>query len=77
MMSKLPPSDLHHYQITLEGNLDECWADWFEGLTMTSQRHNGGITILTGPVADQAALRGLLNQIWDFNLKLIAVKRLD
>ena len=67
----------HHYQITLEGHLDNRWADWFNGLTLTSQEHNGSITILTGPVADQAALRGLLSQIWDFNLALIAVERLD
>lgn len=69
--------DRHHYQITLDGHLDDRWADWFEGLTLTSQAHNDNITILTGPVADQAALRGLLNQIWDFNLTLIAVERLD
>jgi hypothetical protein len=77
MMNDLLPSGLHHYQITLEGHLDECWSDCFDGLTMTTRRQNGGITILTGPVADQAALRGLLNQIWDFNLALIAVERLD
>ena len=71
------PCDSHHYQITLEGQLDNRWADWFDGLTITSQGQNDNITILTGPVTDQAALRGLLNQIWDFNLALIAVERLD
>jgi hypothetical protein len=69
--------DSHHYQITIAGHLDNRWADWFDGLSITSQEYNSNITVLTGPVADQAALRGLLNQIWDFNLALIAVERLD
>lgn len=75
-MSK-PSEAACHYRITLEGYLDECWADWFAGFTITSRGHNGELTILTGPVADQAALRGLLNQIWDFNLALVAIERLD
>ncbi len=65
------------YQITLEGRLDNRWNDWFDGFTITCQKQNNNITVLTGPVADQAALRGLLNQIWDFNLAVIAVERLD
>ncbi|MFO7680463.1 MAG: hypothetical protein R6X34_10465 [Chloroflexota bacterium] len=72
-MNEHPP----HFRITLEGCLDDRWANWFAGLTMHTQQHNGGVTILTGPIADQAALRGLLNQIWDFNLAIIAVERLD
>lgn len=72
-----PTSELHRYQIKLEGRLDNCWAEWFENLTVTTHFQNGDVTLLTGPVADQAALRGLLNQIWDFNLAIIAVTRLD
>ncbi len=75
-MSK-PTEAACQYRITLEGYLDACWADWFAGFTMTSQGHNGELTVLTGAVADQAALRGLLNQIWDFNLALVAVERFD
>jgi hypothetical protein len=76
-MSKKPASDPYDYQIILEGHLDGRWADWFEGLTMATRRVNGDITILAGPVADQAALRGLLNQIWDFNLTLISLHRIE
>ena len=65
------------YQITLESCLDACWTDWFAGLEITSRSPQQDVTILTGLVADQAALRGLLNQIWDLNLTLIAVERLD
>jgi hypothetical protein len=35
-----------------------------------------GVTTLTGPVADQAALRGMLSKIWDLNLALIAVHQI-
>ncbi len=76
-MSKKPSATPHQYQITLEGHLDERRADWFDGLMMTTRRQNGAVTILTGPVADQAALRGLLNQLWDFNLAVVALERLD
>ncbi len=64
------------YQITLEGRLDNCWEDWFDGFTIRNLEQNDNNTVLIGPVADQAALRGLLNQIWDFSLVIIAVERL-
>ena len=66
------------YQISVEGRLDESWSGWFDGLTMTSAAERGQpITILTGPIADQSALRGILNRIWDLNLIVISVERLD
>ena len=76
-MKEKPVSNQNIYQITLQGHLDSRWADWFDGLTVSYQQDNEELTILTGPIADQAALRGLLNQIWDFNLTLVAVKRLN
>ena len=60
------------YQIRVQGRLDENWSDWFSGMTITFE---GGVTTLTGPVADQAALRGLLTRIWDLNLTLLSVTR--
>jgi hypothetical protein len=62
------------YQIQVRGKLDASWSDWFSGMTITSE---SGITTLTGPVADQAALRGLLSKIWDLNLILISVTRIE
>ena len=62
------------YQIKMEGKLDENWSDWFSGMTITLESN---ITVLTGVVADQAALRGILSKIWDLNLTLISVNRIE
>ncbi len=45
------------YQIRLKGQLDERWTDWFGGMAVALTED--GDTLLTGPVADQAALHGL------------------
>lgn len=46
---------------------------WFEGLQITNE--GNGEAVLTGPVADQAALHGLLVRVRDLGLPLIEVKR--
>jgi hypothetical protein len=61
------------YQIKVQGKLDEKWSDWFNGMTVTLE---SDITTLTGAVVDQAALRGILDKIWDLNLTLISVNRI-
>ena len=61
------------YQICVEGRLGEDWSEWFGGLAVTADEQ--GRTTLTGPVADQAALYGLLNRLRDLGLPLISVQR--
>lgn len=63
--------------IEVVGRLDENWSEWFEGMQVRLARDEMGspVTILSGPVADQAALQGLLNKVWNLNLSLIAVYR--
>ena len=57
------------YQIRITGQLGPGWADWFEGLTVTL---DGGDTLITGPIADQAALHGLLKRVRDLGLALVS-----
>jgi len=59
------------YEIRVKGHLDPRWAAWFDGLTLT--HGSDGITVIHGPVADQAALHGLLQKIRDLGLPLISV----
>lgn len=58
------------YQIRVEGKLNSHWAHWFEGMTID---YDGHTTILTGPVADQSQLHGMLHRIRDLNLTLISI----
>jgi hypothetical protein len=64
-----------HYEITVEGALDAHWSGWFEGLRVASDAR--GRTTISGPVADQAALHGLLAKVRDLGLPLIGVQRLE
>ena len=61
------------------GALDEDWVEWFDGLAITIEHAGDGLaaTTLTGPVADQSALRGMLSKLWDLNLTLISVRRIE
>lgn len=72
------PTESPRYCITVQGRLDEAWGEWLDGLTIetAADEHGAGVTRLTGAVVDQAALRGLLNRLWDWNLTLITVTRL-
>jgi hypothetical protein len=64
-----------HYEIRVKGALDSCWSGWFDGLRVASD--DRGQTIIGGPVADQAALHGLLAKVRDLGLELLAVRRTD
>ena len=65
------------YVIKVKGHLDERKSYWFEGLTLTTgfDEDDNPITTLSGPLADQAALHGVLAKIRDMNLPLISVSQ--
>jgi hypothetical protein len=67
------------YQIKLQGRLSENWSNWLGGLSVTVTERDGGptLTTLTGVVADQAALHGLLARIRDLGLPLLLVEHLE
>ena len=62
------------YEVRVEGLLGGDWSAWFDGLEVTADGHQ---SVLTGPLADQAALHGVLLKIRDVGLQLISVRRLD
>ncbi len=79
-MSKAPSSKIDEnqspvYEIRIKGHLGSQWTDWFEGLTIRLEE--GGDTLLTGPVTDQAALYGLLKKVRDLGMPLLSVNRVQ
>jgi hypothetical protein len=79
-MSETPriDSDRHQagrYEIRLRGHLESRWAAWFDGLSLTYR--SDGTTVIHGPVADQAALHGLLQKVRDIGLPLVSVTCLE
>ncbi len=67
------------YQIKVPGHLDESWSEWAGGMTITVENGDDSppITTLTGVIADQAALQGLLRRLYSLGLPLISVNRID
>ena len=63
------------YQIKIKGRLGSQWANWFGGLAITQDEN--GDTLITGPVADQAALHGLLRKVRDLGMPLISVLHIE
>lgn len=66
------------YRIRIEGQLREQWASWLGGalITLTPDSRVPGQTIVMATVPDQAALRGILNKLWDLNLTLLSISAL-
>jgi hypothetical protein len=67
------------YEILVEGELDQSWQQWFNGLmvALRSASDQVPVTSLTARVVDQSALRGMLCKLWDLNLTLISVRRIE
>jgi hypothetical protein len=57
------------YDIRVKGHLDQHWSSWFEGLAISSSED--GSTLLRGPLADDAALHGVLMKVRDLALPLL------
>jgi hypothetical protein len=77
-MSEIPAGRHHgpgQYEIRLKGHLDARWAAWFDGLAIA--HGSDGTTIIHGPVADQAALYGLLQKTRDLGLPLLSVNYVE
>lgn len=75
----MSPETCTSYRITLKGGLDPSWSDWLNGFEISAGAAADGtcITTLTGAITDQAALRGVLTRIWDLNLEVTSVNRVQ
>ena len=64
------------YRIDVQGRLDESWSDWIDGMAIDYKKQSDGsdVTIIMGPVVDQAALHGIFNRIRDLNLPVLSVR---
>jgi hypothetical protein len=70
-------NDPQIYEIEVQEVLEAAWSDWFGGMSVKIEREGIPVTRLIGAVADQCALRTILNRIWDLNLTLLAVHRIE
>ncbi len=61
------------YRVRIKGHLASRWGTRFDGMTLTAE--DDGTTLIQGPVVDQAALHGLLQQVRDTGLPLVSVNR--
>jgi hypothetical protein len=66
------------YRIVIAGELDPSWSEWLGGMQIASSHDRDGkrVSTLSGEVPDQAALRGILNKIWDLHFILLSVTRI-
>jgi hypothetical protein len=66
-------------EIRVEESIDERWSEWLDGLVIAhveaGPNGTGGGTVLSGPIADQAALYGLIAKLRDLGLSLLSFKR--
>jgi hypothetical protein len=69
------PNDAGWYVIRLKGHLESRWSTWFDGMSLTTQMD--GTTLIEGPVADQAALHGLLQRVRDVGLPLVSISQVE
>ena len=69
--SQTPPRD----EIRVRGHLGSRWATWFDGMRLTTT--SDGLTVLDGPIVDQAALHGVLTKLRDIGLPLVSLALID
>jgi hypothetical protein len=62
---------MQHIEIHVKGQINPQWSEWFGGLTISHSGPNE--TILTGLLADQAALYGIIARLRDLGLQLTSV----
>jgi hypothetical protein len=67
------------YRIGVKGRIPPRWRDRLEGMAVTecAEQTDAPATTLEGQLADQAALAGLLNTLFQLHLSVVSVERLS
>ena len=67
------------YRVRVEGNIDPKWSTRLEGMDITSSLGERGQTesILVGRLADQSALAGILNTLYELHRPVLSVECLE
>ena len=61
------------YEVRVRGQLGSRWAAWFDGMDLAADDDDDGITVIRGPLVDQAALHGLLQKLRDVGIPLVSL----
>jgi hypothetical protein len=75
MMEQNKSDQSNKYRIRVKETLDNHFNDWLGNLTILPQEN--GETLLIGSFTDQPALRGFLEQLWNLNITVITVERIE
>ena len=67
------------YRICIQGTLDKNWSDYCGGMTIEYERdaYQHAVTVMTGRLADQSALVGILISLHDIGCPILSVKRIE
>ncbi len=63
------------FDIHVKGQLDKSWSEWLEGLEV--KLLDNGEMVLSGHIVDQAALMGILNRLYNLNLTLLSMSKVN
>jgi hypothetical protein len=62
---------MQQIEIRVEGQVDEHWSEWFEGLKITHTK--AGESVISGVLEDESAVYGLITKIRDLGLHLVSI----
>jgi hypothetical protein len=75
IMDQYEPQHANKYHIRVKETLDHNFADWLDNLTLIPLEN--GDTLIEGTFTDQPELRGFLDQLWNLNITVITVERIE
>jgi len=61
-----------YYRIYIQGHIGQNLSDWLQAFQIDYIEN--GVTVLTVPVIDQAALRGVINRLFDLGISIISIQ---